>query len=562
MKYHLVILFGLLFAFSLRAQSNPTASDAAAANKETCSISGIVVRQDTGEPLNKAKVTLFNREKWEDSVFDLTDSQGRFLLDELACDSYLLRASHPGFVEMSYGQRKPNDPGALLTLTPGQKMAGLVFKLQRTAVITGRVFDENGEPASGAIVRALRPTGQGRRQQTRELGKAETNDLGEFRIYDLAPGRYYIEVGYDPWSFRKESGPRPIRRIPKKGYLEAFYPSTTDPSKAQTLTLNPGGELTGLDFRMELVTMNIVRGKILNPPPSSASGGGVGVFLLPRGSALGAHDSIDTNAMAKDGTFAFQRVPPGSYYINASYFDGETKDWFWLSRPLEVAETDIEGIYLAFAPPIPIWGRVVWEGDQKSDLSSFRVSLRATKEQLPNPGSQALKPDGSFLFRSVNEGEYRPLILAPNRNCYIKSARVGTTPMVDGKLAIHPGADNSLEFVVGCGAAQVDGQVLTSDSLPASGVYVALVPEPNLRQDSLSYHDETTDQNGHFLLKGISPGEYKLFSWDAVEGGDWLDADFLKPFEDKGVSIHLEEGDHKIIELNLIETSSDSHPKP
>src|ERR1700741_3492477 len=101
MKYHLVILLGLLFAFSLRAQSNPTASDAAAANKETCSVSGIVVRQDTGEPLIKAKVTLVTHENWEDSVFDVTDSQGHFLLDALPSDSYMLAASHPGFVDAS-----------------------------------------------------------------------------------------------------------------------------------------------------------------------------------------------------------------------------------------------------------------------------------------------------------------------------------------------------------------------------------------------------------------------------------------------------------------------------
>jgi hypothetical protein len=38
--------------------------------------------------------------------------------------------------------------------------------------------------------------------------------------------------------------------------------------------------------------------------------------------------------------------------------------------------------------------------------------------------------------------------------------------------------------------------------------------------------------------------------------------DFLKPYEDKGISIHLDEGDHKSIGLNLIETSIDSPSKP
>jgi hypothetical protein len=134
--------------------------------------------------------------------------------------------------------------------------------------------------------------------------------------------------------------------------------------------------------------------------------------------------------------------------------------------------------------------------------------------------------------------------------------------MADGKLSIHPAADSSLEFVVSCRAPQVEGQVLTSDSLPVAGVFVVLVPEPRLRDQFSMYSEARTDQNGHFLFKRIEPGDYKLFSWDSAEEGDWLDAEFLKPFEGKGVSAHLEDGDHKRFDLTLIENSPDSSSKP
>jgi hypothetical protein len=520
-----------------------------------------VLRQDTGEPLVKAKIALVTHEKWEDSVFDLTDSQGRFLLDELSCGSYMLNASHSGFVEMGYGQRKPNDPGALLTLAPGQKLVGLVFKLQRTAVVTGRVFDENGESVRGALVRALRATGRGKQQNTREAGTGVTNDLGEYRIYDLIPGRYFMAVSYDPWSFHEGFEAKPGRRLLKKGYPAMFYPNTKDPSKALALVLNPGDELTGIDFRMELVAMNTVSGKILNMPAENAMRGTITISVFPRGSSLLGYNSIGTRTVAKDGTFAIVWIPPGSYNLRASYMDRDTKEWAWASRQLEIMDADAEGITLAFAPLIAVRGRVTWEGSKKSDLSSLTVSLSPADGESPNTRRQEVRPDGSFFFQAVNEGDYRPLIHNSDTNCYIKSARSGTTPMMDGKLAIHPGADNSLEFVVGCRAAQVAGRVLTSDSLPAAGVFVVLVPEPPFRQESSNYQDARTDQNGHFLLRGIVPGDYKLFSWDAVEWGEWYDADFLKPYEDKGVSIRLEEGDHKAIDLNLVETSSDSQPK-
>jgi len=561
MKYVLAVLLGSLFAFSLSAQSSPRASETSPVDKQACSVSGTVVRQDTGEPLSKAKITLVTHKNWEDSVFDITDSQGHFFLDGLPCASYLLTVSHPGFVEASYGQRKPADAGAILTFAPEQKMTGLFFKLQRAAVITGHVFDEKGELVQGALVRVLRPTGRGKRQDTQEAGRGVTNDLGEYRIYDLSPARYYVAVTYGPWSMREGFDPKPRQQLFNKGYPTAYFPNTTDPSRAQTLAVSPGKELTSIDFRMELVAMNTVSGKILNPPAANTIRGDMNIYMSPRGSGLLAPDTIDAFSIAKDGTFTLHRVPPGSYYLRAEYMDRDTMEFVWTSRQLEVRDADAEGITIAFAPLIAVRGRVIWEESKESDLSSFTASLSSLDEEMRSPRSQEVKPDGSFLLRNVNEGEYHPRIFTSNSDCYLKSARAGSTPMVDGKLAIHSVDDNSLEFVVSCRAPQVEGQVLTSDSLPAVGVFVALVPELRLREQSSNYATTRTDQNAHFLLKGILPGNYKLFSWDSVEEGDWFDADFLKLFEEKGVSVRLDEGDHKSVGLNLIESSSNPQTK-
>ena len=562
MKFALPILLGLLFSIGLRAQSSPPPTGAAPTDKQTCSVSGTVGRQDTGDPLKKARVTLVTHENWEDSVFDITDSQGHFSLDALPCASYLLTVSHPGFVEASFGQRKSADPGAILTLAPGQKMTGLFFKLQRASVITGHVFDENGELVQGALVRVLRPTGRGKRQDAPEIGTSVTNDLGEFRIYDLSPGRYYVAVTYDPWSAREGFDAKPRQRLFKKGYPITYFPNTTDPSKAQTLALTPGQELASIDFRMELAAMNTVSGKILNPPSVNTIRGDMNIYMSPRGPGLLAPETIDTHSVAKDGTFILHRVPPGSYHLQAVYFDRDKLEPLYVARELEVAEADVEDVTLAFAPSFATNGRVKWEGNKQEDISKFTVFLSPVDAESGSVKHSEVKPDGSLLFRSVNESEYRPLIRGPNSDCYVKSARVGSTPMVDGKIPIHSGADNSLEIGISCRAPHLDGQVLTGDSLPAVGVFVVLVPEQRLREQSSNYATAKTDQNGQFRLKGILPGDYKLFSWDSVEEDDWYDADFLKPYDNKGVPIHLEEGDHKSIALSLIETSTDSPSKP
>ena len=71
-----------------------------------------------------------------------------------------------------------------------------------------------------------------------------------------------------------------------------------------------------------------------------------------------------------------------------------------------------------------------------------------------------------------------------------------------------------------------------------------------------------TDQHGQFLLRGISPADYTLFSWNEVEEGAWEDPDFLKAFEDRGEKVTVQEGEAKSINLTAISTASTEEQKP
>jgi len=100
---------------------------------------------------------------------------------------------------------------------------------------------------------------------------------------------------------------------------------------------------------------------------------------------------------------------------------------------------------------------------------------------------------------------------------------------------------------------------LTEEQLPATGCIVALIPEPRYRSQTALFKSSTTDQFGHFTLRGIPPGEYKLFAWDDIEPGAYQNPDFLRPYEQKGKSVHVDEGGRVTIELRLIRgTGSES----
>jgi len=562
MKFLLPILLGLLQTANTCAQSPPAATGPPAVSQK-CSVSGTVFRKDTGEPLSKAKVMLENREKWAESIFDITDSQGNFQLSDLDCHHYLMKVSHPGFVEASYGQRTLYDPGAVLTLLPGQKVTDLVFKLQRTAVVTGRVFDENGQLTEGVFIHVIHLTGRGGRREYEEAGGAATNDLGEFRIFDLAPGHYFFAAAYEPWSWREGFDPRPKSKLWKKGYPVIFYPNTTDPSRAQSFSIVPGQERSSIDFQLQLTSMNTVSGKILNMPANKKDGSEVSVDLLPEGSPLSGISRNEWECRTKDGSFTISRVPPGSYDLRAFYMDRESHEPEWTQRKIEVGGADVEGVTLSFAGGYPLHGHVTWEGGRPVDTSGkpyvYLSPIDEDSIKIIQPAE--VKPDDSFVFRNMTEGEYVPAIRAGSEDCFVKSARLGSVSMMDWKIQIPSGTDSTLEYTISCRAAHLEGQVLTSDSLPAVGVYVALIPEERLRENHAAYSYDQTDQTGHFLLKGILPGDYKLFSWSHVEEDEWNDPEFLKPFEDKGISVHVEEEDHKSVNTRMIDTSADEEPK-
>src|ERR1044071_8728216 len=89
--------------------------------QDKASLSGIILKMGTGEPLSKAVVTIsaFNGGRTQ-SYTATTASDGRFSFQNLDAGSYRLSATRSGFVRMEYGARSPSHPGLPLNLSPGQ----------------------------------------------------------------------------------------------------------------------------------------------------------------------------------------------------------------------------------------------------------------------------------------------------------------------------------------------------------------------------------------------------------------------------------------------------------
>lgn len=61
-----------------------------------------------------------------------------------------------------------------------------------------------------------------------------------------------------------------------------------------------------------------------------------------------------------------------------------------------------------------------------------------------------------------------------------------------------------------------------------------------------------SDQTGRFSLRGLRPGDYTVYAWENVEGEAYYNPDFLKANDGQGTTLHISEGEHKSLELQVI----------
>src|SRR4030095_5724564 len=124
-----------------------------------------------------------------------TDDLGKFLLPDVDEVSYRLYAARKRFLRAVDRQRPFNRPGTVITVRAGQRMTDVSLRLTPASTISGRVMDSTGEPLAGVTVQALRSSYDSTRKRTLQpAGTARTNDLGEYRIYWINPGRYFISA--------------------------------------------------------------------------------------------------------------------------------------------------------------------------------------------------------------------------------------------------------------------------------------------------------------------------------------------------------------------------------
>jgi hypothetical protein len=543
----------LVGTVALHAQTQPSSpapprdiaqASATALAIGTATIRGRIVAADNGAPLRNVRVSLTMGADSADQEPLLTDSEGRFQFANLGPGGYIVSASKAGYLATRFGSRTPFDRPVTVLLIQAAIADNIDLRLFKAGAISGRIVDDIGDPAVGATVVAVRVTLVDGRPRMTNVKTTQTDDLGEYRLGGLPAGRFLIAAG--------GGGGRATR------WTRTFLPGTVSVSRAQTVTIATGDEVTGRDFSVTPA------GGGHNPVTIS------GVIVDSSGNAA-AGTLVDATV---DGPAGFasatsHRIPPDARFSHVA----EPGDHILMAQGpagvaglrVSVVDTDITGIRLTLAPGGRASGQIVFDGSNPPPVSDvdvdawnpdFESSLAAGP---PGPGAQPLKVnrDGTFQIANLFGTRVLRVSKAP-RGWSVKAMTVNGRSIADVPVDFDGGRElTGVQIVLTNRAAQLAGSVIDSDRKAVRDYSVVVFPSDpfGLQYPSRVVQWVRPDHTGRFTVDGLRAGSYLAVALDEVDDSEWTNADYLERLRPHATSVTLADGERKTISLERLTQS-------
>jgi hypothetical protein len=166
--------------------------------------------------------------------------------------------------------------------------------------------------------------------------------------------------------------------------------------------------------------------------------------------------------------------------------------------------------------------------------------------------STHVKPDGSFSLENFTLDSYDVNVSGLPAGYYLKSGRLGNQDVLESGLTIA-GGTAKLDLVVSPSGGQVEGVVSDAKQQPAKAATVVLIPEARRQSRLALFQTTSTDQNGHYSIQGIAPGDYTIYAFEDLPPGAFQDPEFMKPFEKSAQSLTVQEGGRESKQLQQIQ---------
>jgi hypothetical protein len=461
-------------------------------------IQGRVLDSNTGLGIPRATVTLKHLEaKAGPSIWMRTSPTGDFAFDNLEPGLYVASAERNGYsatvsTNLNVGTERR------IFLERDQNVTGFLIRLAPHSVIAGKVVDDAEDPVAFAAVHALRCTMTAFDPVCETASVGITNDLGEYRLAFLPPGKYLVRA--EGSAFREGLTPATAVGADADSQLvSTYFPQTPDPTIASVIDVAPGKQVGGIEIRLERAVVHLIKGRV-NPIR-----GQVAVEFVSAWFGRGQNPYRQNVVTDREGRFTV-RLPAGPYSVIA---ESKEEDRTLEHRSRLRVRGDLDNFVVPLAPLAGVQATVIWP--ESGPSKNLRIDLRPLPGQSLQSGPFGIFDlQNSARLENVAAGEYALRLTGLPEDRYVKAVRVGG--LEAESATIGTGSRVSIQVEVAEPAASLEGIAVDRQGkrTPAAQVLVwkAGSGQPRI---------VLADGAGEWRLTGLSPGDYRLLAVESLE---------------------------------------------
>jgi hypothetical protein len=511
-------------------------------------VSGRVTEAGSGRPLPRILITLVGTDGSE-LAETLTDDDGRYRFTGVSAGRYAVSAG-PGehrsdHLRQWFGENGPaprwgRPPRYPLDMAAGQDIADVDIAMLIALGIEGRILSPWEEGMANVPVVAMRADGSRATDNP-----VYSDDLGNFRLYGLAPGRYRVCAD-------------PIRQVQEDErtalpFVRTCHPSATSEGAAADVTLT-SSDVAGVEVRVQRTGGRTVTGTVLDAAGIPANGAMVSVVSVDEFNRSGS-------ATVRDGAFSIAGLLPGTYMLRAvigGQWPGETNP---VSREREMASADVDlsaidatGVPLALSKAVKIRGRVLFDGGPPSPLLLSRLLVRASPwfslffDQAPAP----VQDDATFELPEIFPLPVIASMQGLPEGWAVKRVRFNGRDITYTPANLAAGG-NQVEVTITNRLARPVVRVRDAEGQAVTDARVLVVPAAAKTSGTgFGAIDGRPSADGHVKLDPLPAGDYLLVALSRDESNlVFFDRSRFASLAQIGTMVTLKEDESPRIDLRL-----------